>query len=94
MMKYLSIDIGGTYIKYAILNENLVLTDHRKKQTKTTSKRALFQQIEQIIKEIREKYNISGIGISTAGIVDRALERLFMQDQHYPSIKEWNGSNL
>ncbi len=91
MMKYLSIDIGGTYIKYAILNENLVLTDHRKKQTKTTSKRALFQQIEQIIKEIREKYNISGIGISTAGIVDRALGKIVYAGPTLPFYKgmEW-----
>ncbi|WP_200415999.1 ROK family protein [Virgibacillus salexigens] len=90
-MEYLSIDIGGTYIKYALLNENLELNDHRKEQTKTTSKQVLYQQIEQIIKEIQNEYNLSGIGISTAGIVDRYIGKVVYAGPTLPFYKgmEW-----
>lgn len=63
---YLSIDIGGTYIKYGILDHSGQLISKNKKRTSTN----LDQFLIDLSHIIEQSGLISGIGISTPGKVD------------------------
>lgn len=67
MKNYLCIDIGGTYTKYAILNENCQFIEKGKQPTEKESE-ALF--IEMLC-DITKKYeDVSGLAICSAGVID------------------------
>ncbi|GAB2556247.1 ROK family protein [Gracilibacillus alcaliphilus] len=71
-MRYLSVDIGGTFIKYGILDETERMIFQDKVKTKTNIDDAILRQVSGIIEGQLARYqDFSGIGISTAGIVDR-----------------------
>ncbi|GIO19591.1 glucokinase [Oceanobacillus oncorhynchi subsp. incaldanensis] len=70
-MNYVSIDIGGTFIKYGVMDTNHVFQFQSKVETKVNIDDAIYHQVEAIITEQMHAYTISGVGISTAGIVDR-----------------------
>ena len=67
-MKILCFDIGGTFIKYAICNENFELSD--KKKVPTNAKEGGQVIIKRIIEIIESFDNIDRVAISTAGQVD------------------------
>ncbi len=71
MKKYISVDIGGTAIKYGmiredgeILNRNVIDTEAHKGGS------AILNKVEKIVEQHRMQENLCGICISTAGIVD------------------------
>lgn len=67
-MKILCFDIGGTFIKYALCNENFELSD--KKKVPTNAKDGGQVIIKRIIEIIESYDNIDRVAISTAGQVD------------------------
>ncbi len=67
-MRILAFDIGGTFIKYAICDENFNLTD--KNKVPTDAKKGGQAIIEKIIDIILSYENIDRVAISTAGQVD------------------------
>ncbi|MGL5649732.1 MAG: ROK family protein [Clostridium sp.] len=70
-MFYLGIDIGGTNIKYGITDINGNVLFHGKvKTTIIENNNFILNDIDKIIQIALEKYQINGIGISTAGVVD------------------------
>lgn len=71
MKEYVCIDIGGTAIKYGVLNENaeFLTSDECATHAKKGGKHIL-NKIKDIISDLLEKFNPSGICISTAGMVD------------------------
>ncbi len=71
MKKYISVDIGGTAIKYGmiredgeILSRNVIDTEAHKGGS------AILNKVEKIVEQHRMQENLCGICISTAGIVD------------------------
>lgn len=67
-MKIITFDIGGTFIKYALCDENFNLTESTKIPTDAASGgRKLIEKVIEIIKSYNE---IDRVGISTAGQVD------------------------
>ena len=67
-MRILAFDIGGTFIKYALCNDNFELTE--KNKIPTNAKQGGQVIIQRII-DISESYeNIDRVAISTAGQVD------------------------
>lgn len=69
MNTYLVFDWGGTYLKYALMNENAEILQRGKTPSpgKEDTKDHFFQVIDQIV----EKYpGISGIAVSSPGIID------------------------
>jgi glucokinase len=72
MKHYISIDIGGTDIKYGIVNDlgQVVL----KSKTPTEASKGNQKLVDKLIRIVSEllnsEYVISGLGISTAGVVD------------------------
>ncbi len=72
MNTFACIDIGGTAIKYGILNENGSVV--QKNETETQAYKggeALAEKVEDLVRQmIEQDENIAGIAISTAGVVD------------------------
>lgn len=69
-MKYLVIDNGGTFIKYAVMNESGDFLEKGKEPTPGHKKTAedYFQVLDQIV--LPRKHDIGGIAFSTPGQVD------------------------
>ncbi|KAF1298438.1 hypothetical protein BAU15_11820 [Enterococcus sp. JM4C] len=63
---YLSIDIGGTYIKYAILSKNMDIIEKWQKPTKRCASAELFY--DYICQDI-DTNQVIGVGVSTPGII-------------------------
>ncbi|WP_373895498.1 ROK family protein [Virgibacillus sp. CBA3643] len=92
MADFLAIDIGGTYIKYAIINSLHQLKHYSKVPTKENKDNAILKQAEEITAEaLRTEPNIKGIGISTAGIVDREKGEIIYAG---PTIKNYKGTGF
>ena len=71
MRYYISIDIGGTSIKYGLLDEEGRILEKSSMDTEAhRGAAAILEKAGQIIDLYREKQEISGICISTAGMVD------------------------
>ena len=67
-MRILAFDIGGTFIKYGIVNENFEIEEIHK--IPTVAKSGGQALIERVIDIVESYDNIDRIGISTAGQVD------------------------
>ena len=67
-MKIIAFDIGGTFIKYALCDENFTLT--RLTKIPTDASMGGKKIIEKVIEIIKQHDNIDRVGISTAGQVD------------------------
>lgn len=64
------IDIGGTSIKYGVINKEGVLIESNDRDTEAyKGGLSIIDKVKEIIKEIRIDNDISGICISTAGMV-------------------------
>lgn len=71
MAKYISIDIGGTSIKYGVIDDDVRIL--RKGETDTNAWEggaAIVERVLGLIEMLKKDLEISGICISTAGIVD------------------------
>lgn len=66
---FLAFDIGGTTIKYGIVDESLNVSDFGKVDTKHNKDGYILKALQKVTAEFQGKYELSGIGVSTAGIV-------------------------
>ena len=69
MKKYLAIDMGGTAIKYGVLDENLNFSVHDKITATTASKEELYDEV----KKLYDAYGdgVEGVCISMPGMINR-----------------------
>ena len=67
-MKIITFDIGGTFIKYALCDENFRLTKSSKISTDASIGGKKI--IEKVIEIIKEHEGVDRVGVSTAGQVD------------------------
>ncbi len=71
MKNYVCIDVGGTSIKYGVLNEDLMFLDNGEIDTEAHKGGPnILDKIINIVKEYKYYYKIEGVCISTAGMVD------------------------
>lgn len=66
-MKILVVDIGGTYIKYACMKEDMTFLERGKVKTPQEGREELVEAIGKIYDEMPE---VSGIAIALPGIID------------------------
>lgn len=66
-MKVLVIDIGGTFIKYACMTEDMQILDRGKVETPQENREQLIEAIGKLYDEMSD---VSGIAISMPGIID------------------------
>ncbi|MUV37226.1 Glucokinase [Lentibacillus sp. JNUCC-1] len=91
MGQFLAIDIGGTYMKYAVLDDGLELQEHGKKRTPVNADHAIVRELNAIVADFTGRFQLDGIGISTAGIVDRDRGEIIYAG---PTIQDYRGTNF
>lgn len=90
MKKYVSIDIGGTAIKYGLMNENAeILCCSQKKTEAEKGGPSILEKAVGIVEAYGKTEKISGICISTAGMVDIEKGEIFYSG---PSIPNYAGT--
>lgn len=91
MMKYLSIDAGGTFIKYAWMDEDGHILQQGKKPTPYTSKEDFMKIIREIWQQCDDKKG--GIAMSLPGTIDTSKGYIFqggsLTYHHGLALKEW-----
>ena len=71
MKFYVSIDIGGTSIMHGILDENIKFITSGEVATEAQKGgKNILEKVINIVSEYKKEYTLSGICISTAGMVD------------------------
>lgn len=66
-MPYFCIDVGGTMIKYALLDEHEAVLEHDEIPTQKESKEAFIHSLSKLINPYLKSFEIKGIGISFPG---------------------------
>lgn len=70
MKNYACIDIGGTSIKHSVIEENFTILTQGERPTEAfLGGAAIMEKTKEIIRNYQKEYEISGICISTAGMV-------------------------
>jgi len=91
MKKYLTIDIGGTDIKYGVINENRKLLYKSITPTNThLGAKSVINKIKVIFIELSKEHKLEGLAISTTGVIDEETNSLLSP----PSIPDWNKINF
>ncbi len=78
---YLSIDIGGSAIKYGVLDETFSFVYKSKMPSKIfLGGKELLSRVMSIVADISKKYSIEGVAISTTGSVDSKNAKVLYAD--------------
>ena len=87
MKNYISIDIGGTAIKYGVVNENGEIVRKNKRPTEAMEfgGPGILQKVCEIVEEYKDDFEISGVSISTAGMIDTKNGRIFYSGPNIPN---------
>lgn len=86
MTYYLTIDIGGTFIKLGILDSNEHFLEQDK--IKTYAHKGgphILKTVKELVKWYKSKYRLEGICISTAGMVDPIEGKVFYAGHRIPN---------
>lgn len=89
MRQFAAIDIGGTAIKYGIVSDSgrIVFRD----KTPTDAQRggeSLMNKTLDLVRKLNEEYQISGVGISSAGVIDANNGSVLLANNNLPG---WQG---
>lgn len=86
MKKYISIDIGGTMIKYGIMNESHIIEEFYECAAEADKGGPyVIDKVKHIVKEEQSRQLIHGICISTAGIVDAEKGEILYANDSIPN---------
>lgn len=86
MKKYVAIDIGGTSIKYGLIDEaERLLESHEMPTEAHKGGPAILQKVMNIVATYLEKGSLSGICISSAGMVDPDKGEIFYAGPQIPN---------
>lgn len=85
MNNILTVDIGGTEIKYALMIDEKLKYKSTKKTYIEEEGFHVFKRLEEIIDIMRAKHEIKGIAISTAGMVDASLGKIIYANDNLPN---------
>ena len=71
MKKYISIDIGGTFIKYGLIDEDgHILEKHELATEASKGGEQILGKVLKIVEDYKKNQTVEGVAISTAGMVD------------------------
>lgn len=92
MKKVVCFDVGGTFIKYGVVNEEGDILFKSKLHTpKENCKRTIPEIMIQKINGLKKEYNIYSVGISTAGKVDSERGEIIFASENLP---KYTGAKL
>lgn len=84
-------DIGGTFIKYALIDETGKMHEKGKAETpRKNSRDLIIALIEQKVSTFQRDYPVSAIGISSCGIINSEAGEVLLS----ANIPEYTGLNL
>lgn len=87
---FVGVDLGGTYIKFALVSGNIRILQRRKLPTPQEGREAVVSQMERGIREVGKEIAICGIGIGTPGLVDSRKGVV----RGFTNIKDWENVPL
>ncbi|MFZ8764547.1 ROK family protein [Enterococcus diestrammenae] len=67
---YLCFDVGGTFVKYGVFDEQGQLQSESKRPTALNSKADFLADLVAIYHRLAQQYSLTGIGISFPGFID------------------------
>lgn len=86
MRNIMCFDVGGTYIKYGIVREDgIILFRHKVHTPKINCKETIPEQMAKLFNSLKSIYNISAIGVSTAGKVDTKKGEIIFATDNIPN---------
>lgn len=86
MKKYAAIDIGGTAVKYGVIEEDGTIIVRKEMPTEAyKGGPSILKKAEDIVLQCQKLYNISGICISSAGMVDVERGEIFYAGPQIPN---------
>lgn len=92
MKKYVSIDIGGTAMKYGLLSEKGEILSRSERKTESfKGGPSILKKVIEITEDFCKEEKISGICISTAGMVDTEKGEIF---HSAPLIPNYTGTKF
>ncbi len=93
-MKKIGIDIGGTYIKWALFDEDYQIIEKGKKETNafTSKAKGVIKSVAEICNELEERHykQIEGVGISMPGVIDSKEKRTLVPLNFIPEAEDIN----
>ncbi|WP_323704062.1 ROK family protein [Mammaliicoccus sp. Dog046] len=68
----ISIDIGGTYIKSCVIDNQNQMHSYKKIETPSNKEGSILEEVKKIIESYKQQFQLENpnVGISTAGVVD------------------------
>ncbi|MCG3402129.1 ROK family protein [Staphylococcus massiliensis] len=92
-MLAIAIDIGGTYIKGAVIKDKVEIIDYVKVATPDNVSTLIVDSVRDIILKFRAQYHLQDVkvGISSAGVIDEATCEVILTG---PTIQNFNGTNF
>lgn len=92
MTKYVAIDIGGTQIKYGLVDkEGTILEQHKLDTEAHLGGPAILDKVRQIVATYKTEHALAGVGISSAGMIDPDKGEVFYAG---PAIPNYAGTNF
>ncbi|MET3557646.1 putative NBD/HSP70 family sugar kinase [Streptococcus rupicaprae] len=92
MSKYVAIDIGGTQIKYGLIDETgTILEDYKIDTEAHLGGPAILDKVGQIVGTYQAEHELIGVGISSAGMIDPDKGEIFYAG---PQIPNYAGTNF
>lgn len=92
MKKYVSVDIGGTAIKYGIISEEGIILERGEEKTEAQKGGPfVLSKAVEIVRQYNNKMKLDGICISTAGMVDPVKGEIF---HSAPLIPQYAGTKF
>ncbi|MEI6286953.1 MAG: ROK family protein [Bacillota bacterium] len=89
MKQYAAIDIGGTDVKYGIVDSSGSIIFRAKTATEAyLGGEALITKVIALIEQLQANYEISGIGVSAAGVIDTSTGTVLLANNNLPG---WQG---
>lgn len=92
MKKVVSFDIGGTFIKYGVVNEEgEILIKDKVPSPDRNCAVSIPKRLIDVINDLSKEYEISGVAISTAGQVDSEKGEIIFASDNLPG---YSGSKI
>ncbi len=86
MTNYLAIDIGGTQIKYGLVDQTGKILEHHKMDTQAHKGGPhILATVKGLVKQYKERSAIAGVAISSAGMVDHEKGEIFYSGPQIPN---------
>ena len=88
MRYFLGIDLGGSFMKYGVVDEEGNILSREKRPTQRMDPEAVLADLTQIILSVKKEHTLSGVGISLPGVINSknqllssgAIQDLFQYD--------------